>query len=140
MRILNPIVAILAVLMLVLSSGIGEFCSALCLEAKAQTELESQDCICPSVYASNTLAKNQASAQFNALHAGVDSCDLCIELPTGIEDEQLLLAKSPKVKALSTSVVQTIHTIFVSASPSPLSSAFANTTACLNRGSLPLRI
>ena len=140
MRLVNHIVAILTVVVLVLSSGAGDFCTLLCLNVNGQAELEEHDCTCTSTHASGRSAEEKVSTQLKAENDGHESCDLCVEDRIGIGDEQLLLGKAPKIKDIVFSATTYLDTLYARSSLTPSSTVSFDKTTWLNMGSLPLRI
>ncbi len=130
--------AILTIAVLVLSSGAGSFCTALCQEVIALTEMDESKCTySTNHFCSNTYEKVELY-QLNTAIPGGDCCDLCLELPKCSEDTGYVLTESTKIKKVVLSVLTTVDVTYVNTTYVPASHVSIPKPSWLDLGSIPL--
>ena len=132
------IMAILTIAVLVLSSGAGSFCTALCQEVIALSELDESKCTYSSNhFCSNTYEKVELY-ELNAAIPGGDCCELCLELPKCSEDVGFVLTESTKIKKVVLTVLTTLDVTYVDSTYVLASPVSISEPSWLDIGSIPL--
>jgi hypothetical protein len=130
--------AILNIAVLVLSSGAGSFCTALCQEVIAQSEIDESKCTYSSNhFCSNTYEKGELY-QLNTAIPGGDCCELCLELSKCSEDAGYVLTESTKIKKVVLTVLTTVDVTYVDSTYVLASLVSIPEPSWLDIGSIPL--